>query len=269
MKLLFKVILVVCSLVGHAYATPGYDIIVVFGQSNSVGAGNGVFTYPAPDDERIYQLGRFEPNNLQPIRLTNEALQHWPTQVPRVGFGLTFARLYARYVLAPDRKVLVIAAGRGATSIKFWIPGQAGYLDVVTRLNTALAFPGSNKIVAMLWQQGEANTGVNGMTSSQYKTYLALVFDTLRASYGDFALLIGRLSVGWVQPHRLDVENGQIKFVRERPTWVRLISAAGLTTNNGDPRHFSASAQIKLAERYFQKYFLYYLDYNYGPQNPA
>lgn len=225
--------------------TTGYDIIVVAGQSNSVGQGRGSFTDPDADtatDSRIVQLSRGG-NGITSASggsacstvdkvLTSigkliggtlyDGLQHWGAhcRTASLGFGLSFARAYVREELAPGRKVLIVPAGYGGTSIVQWQPGADKmdpgntnnlYQDMKQRVQAALAQPGDNRVVAFLWSQGESDalsmsgTGLGkypGMTQPQFVANLENLFSAVRADVPaakPFPILTTRLAPNWSQ----------------------------------------------------------------------
>ncbi len=155
--------------------TGGYDIVVIAGQSNAVGAGRGsVFEnsyYTQPSVlSNICQVGR----NLNADRSINiidggtRELQHVSYQDDgNHGFGQSFARRYSRHLLQSGRKLLIVPVAKGATSILAWdhlVQNLSGrndsrylYANMITRIHKALRQNPENKLVAVLWQQGEAD----------------------------------------------------------------------------------------------------------------
>lgn len=156
-----------------------YDVIVVAGQSNAVGRGLGPYEESAADlngMSRVYQLGRIAGDNMKIIPAT-EPLQHWGqrrgTSIDRKGFAYHFALRYASK-LPPGRKVLIIPAAQGSTSILQWDdivqpdarnPFKHGpmqdstvlYDDMLMRIKYVLAKNPGSKVVAVLWSQGETD----------------------------------------------------------------------------------------------------------------
>jgi hypothetical protein len=206
--------------------TSGYDIIIVGGQSNAVGAGLGPFTdsYANPTiDARIMQLGRIGDQNLTVIpatwvqdSITYDALQHWviPAQRKTMGFAIPFARRYiADGHLAANRKVLIVPTAYGGTSILKWLgeistpttTPNALYDDMRDRVRTALALPGNNRIVAFLWHQGESDIkftldGKNGMTASVYKQKFTTLVNKIRTNFPSnpkFPIVAGDYVPAW------------------------------------------------------------------------
>lgn len=134
---------------------PQYDIILVAGQSNTL---NGVGLDPDIDlvSDSIEQLGRWDGYNYQIIPAI-EPLDHHDKRKGRIGFALTFAKLYKNKYLQAGRKLILIACGKGSTGFKgnSWNQGDPLYTDAVERINHICSkYPGS-KMVTLLWHQGE------------------------------------------------------------------------------------------------------------------
>jgi hypothetical protein len=156
-----------------SWATPGYDIVIVAGQSNAVGAGLGPYTdsYKTPRvDARIFQVGRNIPNCVLDdgkVVAASDVLEHW-NNCPSsggIGFGMAFARRWVIHNLANDRNVLIVPAAYGGTSLNQWVDSSVImdktanlYQDLIKKTRFALAAGGSqNRIVAILWLQGESD----------------------------------------------------------------------------------------------------------------
>jgi hypothetical protein len=200
---------VTISVTSQPQAQGGYDIIIIAGQSNAVGAGLGSFSDSAANtatDAKIFQLGRYGAGSLKVMPatwvqngITYDALQHWNITANRASMGLAvpFARRYAQEQLAPGRSILIVPAAYGGTSILKWLGDitaptttpNALYDDMKNRVNTALALPGgTNKIVAFLWHQGESDVssaaGTPGiMTPAIYQQKLTLILQKLRTDF--------------------------------------------------------------------------------------
>lgn len=158
-----------------AWADPGYDIIIIAGQSNALGCGCGPFQdITHANDGKIFQL-----NSWGWPQAAHEPLRYAPhgDQAGK-GFGMTFARLYAAQALKAGRQVLLVPVAVGGTSILQWDDKDEGfdfgpptnnadpmrydstelYDSLVSQTESALrAGGGNNRIVAFLWHQGETD----------------------------------------------------------------------------------------------------------------
>lgn len=163
----------------------GYDVIVIAGQSNAVGAGKGTWVDPLHTanpslDERIFQVTR-----AGTFMLGTDVLRHvgWKPAKDTIGFGMAFARSYVSG-LSQNRRVILVPAALGGTSIDEWLgkvpdpdsdTGATMSLvdDMLFRLNAAVTKTGpngtplKNRFVAFLWQHGEADIRINAQTQSQ------------------------------------------------------------------------------------------------------
>jgi hypothetical protein len=210
--------------------SPGYDIIVVAGQSNAVGVGLGPFADPLENesiDGKIMQIGRSGPDDMRLIPVGNvvngvkfDGLQHWGAHhgATANGFALSFARHYVHDELAPSRSVVIIPAARGGTSILEWLgegapnhkasPPLPLYSDMIARVRAALALPGENRVVAFLWHQGEADANLSsipsaqsatGMTPRVYEEDLAGLIKKIRKDIpGAYPIVMGMLTPDWI-----------------------------------------------------------------------
>ena len=177
---------------------PGYDIIIIGGQSNGVGMDTvgmdtvgqaGIYalatnninvsiaTDPLPQDNQIFAGSPFNGNT-------------WASQGK--GFGLPLAKKYVNSgFLKQGRRVLLVQTSLASIgfstnswglAINDWDSisqdqGGKAYLNYLVRVKAAVnqTFSGSsankNRIVAICWQHGETDA-MNNITTLQYKTYL-------------------------------------------------------------------------------------------------
>lgn len=273
----------------------GYDVIVVAGQSNAVGCGLGNYREDPiylQEAGRVFQLGRFGQDDGKIIP-ASEPLQHWD-QTPgknldRKGFAYPFALRYAQG-LPSERKVLLVPVGRGSTTILLWDRQQQGFIhagmddagppvlwdDMVDRMRKALASHAGSRLVAVLWQQGEADVTAMANPTSPLHGYMtsgalyASKLEELRAQLRTlfdvpglppFLFLIGELSDEWRpmkgsaagRKAKADVNAAMNAAVESDPAGAsRLITTAGIVGANPgeDGLHFSAAGSLALAKRY-------------------
>lgn len=173
-----------------AASDPGYDVIIIGGQSNAVGVGRGSFSDPLKSttvDNRVFQIGRtvhFLASSTQEtsetcvnhegliVPATDDGLEHWyncPGQ-GNAGFGMAFARRWVINNLGTGRNVLIVPGAMGGTTLNQWAnpsvlnPHGVNLLDDLgARTSLALAAQGPNgetlhnRVVAILWSQGEGD----------------------------------------------------------------------------------------------------------------
>jgi hypothetical protein len=247
---------------------PGYDVIILAGQSNARGIGEGPYTnVDTSQDYRIFQIGRYESQNLQIIP-ASDVLQNWDytPQFADIGFAMTFAREYAKSSLASGRNILIIPAAHGGSSIIDWNPdnvagapfcGQqnlsiALYSDMKSRIAAALAAPGANRIVAFLWQQGEEDISLamsqgacDGFSMSgpaDYSNRLRSFFGRVRSDYssqGSFPVLLGAPVPDWMAGNTRGwgIKQSFVNVIQGMTSYAAnfgFVPSTGLTSNYDD-----------------------------------
>jgi len=274
----------------------GYDVIVIAGQSNAVGRGLGeVVEEPVylQEANRVFQLGRFGADDGKIIP-ASDPLQHWGQNpgknLDRRGFAYPLALRYA-HDLAKPRKVLLVPVARGSTTILLWDRQQQNFThagvddsgptalwdDMVKRTRQALASHPGNRLVAVLWHQGEADvtalanprSGLHAfMTGGDlYRAKLEELRAQLRADFDipgepPFMFLIGALSETWVpmkgsvagKKAKADIDAAMKAAAASDPTGASIfVSSAGITgTNPGeDGLHFSAEGAHQLGQKFY------------------
>lgn len=170
----------------------GFDIIIVAGQSNSVGRGLEEHKFPKTRDGMNHKTWRQtlnmykddyhgdngRRNNLissfnKDNRVRNETLdpiEHQETypnrQDPRrrtFGFAVSFAREYVRQgMLASGRRILIVGCGHGGTGFRnngpWMAPNGSLYQGTISRGRAAMSNTDqgpTNRLIAILWHQGE------------------------------------------------------------------------------------------------------------------
>jgi hypothetical protein len=139
-----------------ARAEAGFDVLVVLGQSNAAGWGDGP---PLSVNPRIWALS-FAPWGLVPAR---DPLPT-PTGHNRVGLGLTAAAAYWNDRDTPrddERIVVLVNCARPGTGFAdgMWLPGQGeGPSWCRAQLERLVqTYEGVHRVVGLLWHQGETD----------------------------------------------------------------------------------------------------------------
>lgn len=235
----------------------GYDVILVAGQSNTH-YGWGYDSVLDKSDDRIFQLGRFNHNDFKIIPAT-EPLDHHTKKKNRIGFALTFAKLYANSFLEKDRAVLIIPCGRAGSGFKNsrWNKGDFYYEDAVERTQFVLSNFRNSKLVAILWQQGE-----DDVSNLNYQKNLDQFIGNIRSDLGaiNAPFILGGMVPFWVaqNPNRIQTQS-IIKNTPDRlmnvgyadPDKPLVISKVADTI---DVLHYDASGLREMALRYFAAY---------------
>lgn len=283
----------------------GYDIIVVAGQSNAVGFGTSGEADSSEFDDyvsKIYQVTR--PINTASelvIAEATEPLHNWNTfettdskgeiikgrNLKSRGFGMAFAKRYARYELASNRRILIIPAAKSGSSIMMWDKeieyNEADlYSDMQNRINFALNYEGKdNRLVAFHWQQGEADINIANSNSTAereitkkklmpgadvYKSRLINLIQNLRHDFRDqglFPIIIGEPSR--LIPGIYKFQQAFVEVMKQMPTMfenIAFVSSNDLPVNCNrfttpvecDYVHFSQEGQWKLGQRRFEAF---------------
>jgi hypothetical protein len=215
-------------------STDAWDIIVVAGQSNSLGWSNEAAVPDSKGDISSYNQNVFNQandktphprvfilerdpawpmnatrvqlyENLEPTYVNNCGIYpsvepmsvhstSWNVR-PSIGFYNTFARRYAD--ANPTKKVLIIHNGFEATGMFAphnghafirdgliqWNTGGNLYNTMIRRIRKVLSWNSNNRIVAVLWSQGEADIDAN-RSGSEYRTGLTSLINGLRTAVG-------------------------------------------------------------------------------------
>jgi len=131
------------------------------GQSNTC-YGTGLDPDIDTSDTDIKQMARFNRHNYEIIDAIEPLHNHDEFLITsnRIGIAMTFAKLYKNDYLTTGRKIVIIPCGKGSSGFinNFWNPGDTLYEDAVFRTNKVLSQNPNNRLVAILWQQGEADT---------------------------------------------------------------------------------------------------------------
>ncbi|OQJ48490.1 hypothetical protein B5P19_09620 [Clavibacter sepedonicus] len=208
----------------------GHDVVAILGQSNAQGGGFGYD--PAIDvaQDGLDQLvGDWQDKDWGRVVPAEDSLKHvttWRmTDRPKlVGPGMTFGRALLADS-APGRRVLLVPAAQGSTSLtrvdavqKFtWDPSpeqgsvEAGltnlYANATTQIDNALALDPDNRLVAIIWAQGESDA--NAISSAptaagrvaakvKYADRLLELESGLAVRYGPVPFLVGGMVPEWI-----------------------------------------------------------------------
>lgn len=239
---------------------PGYDVIMVAGQSNTHYGKKDGSTIPDATldatDPDIFQLTR--PSN--GVSIATEPLDHATEQSSRIGFALTFAKKYKQERLEADRDVLLVLEGYSGSgfSNNFWNSGDSMYNESFTRTNAALAKgSGTNRLVAILWHQGETDALAGSTTAAAHQGNVLGLIDDWRTEWGNTVpVVVGGMVPTWVAVNadRQTVEAGLQDIVNQRlyTGFATTTSPIELTYDTeADGVHFSADSQRGTSSRDF------------------
>lgn len=250
----------------------GYDIFLQAGQSNAAGYGHGPAAEPYSPDPRILyltagdpQAAEYEPKGEPEITLAAERPNPAFGPEDRLGdFSLGFARRYvAEGLLAPGRKVLIIRAAVGATGFvkHYWGMDEPLYLRMLKLTDYALSLHPQNRLMALLWHQGEHEAAFGNDPDCYRRQLLALV-ESVRRRYRAPGLpfLCGGFCSQWArenQPACLNIQEAIRAAAREAEgcfIQTQDLRSNDEKTGDGDPIHFCREDLLELGSRYFDGY---------------
>lgn len=232
---------------------PGYDIIMLLGQSNMSGAGNGYdINYDFPSDQ-VWTFGSVGDYANRIVQAT-EPLQHWvPKFLPQIGPGMSIGRAHAARV---NRRVLLVPAAMGATGFvagakrwtTTWTPLHENLYELAIRQGKlALQAAGKgSRIVGFMWHQGEADSA--GVAT--YRDSMLAVIDGLRSrlSVPEAWFVIGQLNPSGtvISPLRTLIDAIHVKLPLDRDRVA--FAYAPWHHISDDTTHFNADGQRRLGQ---------------------
>ena len=260
-----------------------FDVILLIGQSNAEGSGlgkNGAEYIPDPDililnnpyvatakmsaygneylDMQIsddYEIKVAEERN------TDEGLKG--------NFSYSFASEYKKNDPKAGRKILIVQASIGGTgfSKNHWGVGDILYERALKLTDMALELNPENKLVAILWHQGEHDSYENAQLNYEerkdfyYKKFTALL-KGLRAKYGEVPFISAAFTKIWHKDYKVQCDAVYAAYdlaLKEFPKLVFIKDTEDLKCNddvmgNKDVVHFCKSALMELGKRYYKAY---------------
>ncbi|MBE6694583.1 MAG: hypothetical protein E7589_07450 [Ruminococcaceae bacterium] len=267
------------------YSGDVFDIILLAGQSNAEGTGMGDVEVEWIPDGDILQLNAprvgdcIGGNKWQwfvdfplDLRIEETKLElHEQETVHRDSLALHFAKKYKESgLLEKGRRILIVNAPLGGTSFvdKHWTPDGRLYLRMVEMLKYAIGLNPENRVVAMLWHQGESDAigGLypeNGATPpDEYYAHLKGLIESVRelCDNAELPVVTGDFVPLWNQ--RNAAATAPIVEATKRVTTDlggAFVHTDGLISNaevlgNGDDIHFCRNSVHELGVRYFDGY---------------
>jgi len=269
----------------------GYDIFVIAGQSNAVGVGMGEYTDPLKSndlDKKIFQIGRQIANDKRVIP-ADDVLQHFGYAKTKtaIGFGMAFARRYAK-TMDSDRRVLLVPAAMGGTSILQWLgelpltSSKTDSLmdDLKSRLSTAMDAKSpaglslQNRFKGFLWMQGEADITKavlkrDNMTAGGYVKRLGDLVQEVLSKYPNekVSVVVGEPSPEWTSiGGKINLSPMKSLFRSKVIEWTLASDSRAFVSSQGEDLHsnpedigggsvhYNAQSQIKLGQLFYNKY---------------
>lgn len=232
-----------CGITFYSYAQQT-DLFLFFGQSNMAGRAeiaedtlvmdnvlilnsNGSFI-PAKNPLNLYSTIRKDDNSMQ-----------------RLGPSYSFSKAIAAHL---QDTIRIIVQARGGTAIEKFMKGSdwAYYESIVNRTRNALEKYPDSRLKAIIFHQGESNSG----NPEGYIEKLSQIFADLRADLDvpNVPIFCGELGPWRDSYHEMRQE---MKKIPEMIPNTYLISSKGLT--NRDEAHFDHLSAIEFGKRYAEK----------------
>ena len=259
-----------------------FDIIILAGQSNAEGNGLGNEELICENDDKIYHIYDKNPtgfkdedtNPVLQITLPMEKVfgvmeERDTVNGKAASFVDTFTRLYIKNGLLKDnRKLLVLRCAVGGTgfSRNEWGINSVLYKRLRDLADYALNLGGDNKIVALLWHQGEHDAfEQQQLTPTErydyYFSHFSEQMNDFLHVYGEVPIIAGGFCPDEKKndpPAYVAVENATKDYLSGIKTGGFVVSD-GLLSNdqkisNGDHAHFCRESCIELGKRYFTVY---------------
>ena len=262
-----------------------FDIIVVAGQSNAEGNGISLEKQPYIVNE-AYELVDINPYGMKldekgnylgpylmmPVETMIQPLQERKGDDAYISdLSLYFAAKFSKAnMLEDNHKLLVVKAAYGGSGFALNQQGVRNplYERLIQMCDKALSLNKNNKIIGLLWHQGEHDAFENAYLSDDeryifYHDKLKEQFLTFRNKYKDFdiPIITGGYCFNWKKNYLsqcLMVEKATQDVCKEIKN-ATFINADGLKSNhedigNDDIIHFSKKSLKILGEKYFEAF---------------
>lgn len=245
------------------FSKESFDIIIQAGQSNAEGYAFGDVDNPYEQNNRVYYLnGDFS---------ISEAAERVAGNGIQSNFSLSFAREYMKAgYLKEGRCLLIIRAAVGGTGFidGHWKTEDELYIRMINMTKTALELNPENRLIALLWHQGESDADFEVPIQSElhYKHFSTLV-NSVKETFNvpDLPFVAGDFVQQWKNSYIekcIPVVDAMRAVCRDI-VGGGFVETDGLTSNyqdskfhplgwTGDTVHFSRRAIYELGVRYFK-----------------
>ena len=248
------------------YGNEKFDIILLAGQSNAEGSGVGACEWELEKDDDILRMnGSKKYENSWIIEFPVEISIEVPHSHERDDLSLSFAHEYKKAgLLSEGRRILIVHTALGGTGFapEHWRIGDRGCKRMLYMLDCALNMNPENRLVALLWHQGESDV-LSGNVGVEYNKQLTDLFSavTKRANGEFLPIITGDFVHNWIPKHHTECAliKEQIIDVTERFGGA-FVETDGLPSNHEagsrheDAIHFSRNSLHILGKRYFEAF---------------
>lgn len=245
-----------------------FDIIIQAGQSNSDGTGFGTVEKAYQPNDRVWYLtGDWQVSGDFYFDTAKEYVQD---NTVRTNFSLPFVQRYMDDGrLAPDRKILILRSAVGGTGFLdgYWKTTDRLYIRMMKMIKTALEMNPENRLVALLWHQGETDALLHATYDVHYNhlmEYVRTVRDAFQVP--ELPFVAGDFVKQW---YDLNEEISApvvaaIRSVCKDAGNAAFVETDGLLSNAQDDEHnpscgqdtihFCRKALYELGERYYDAF---------------
>ena len=237
-----------------------YDILIQAGQSNAEGYGFGPTDNPWQPNEKVWYLNENYTISQAAEKVFRNDIQS--------NFALSFAREYMQSgYLESERKILILRAAVGGTGFlnNRWRPGDDLYLRMTDMIRTALELNPANRLIALLWHQGETDVSFRATYETHYKNLMTFVTN-LRKEFNceEMPFIAGDFVQQWKTIHILDClpvvsaiqavchDCGNGGFAETDGLLSNVQELHRSPTGGEDTGHFSRNSVYELGKRYFK-----------------
>lgn len=247
------------------YKNEKFDIIWLAGQSNAQGSGYGpIKEEHLPDGVlfRMFGSGKYV-NEDWVLPLPVEVGIEESDSRKKYDLAISFAREYMKKgLLSEGRKLLILDTALGATGFVkgHWRQKDPACIRMHQMLDAALALNAENRVVAMLWHQGESDAARDVDEKTHYEN-LSTLLQSVRAKVGIVPIIAGDFCAQWKE------QNAEkcapvIRAIRHvmKDMGGAFVETADLPSNEQDKTeqpdqiHFSRRSLEILGKRYFEAF---------------
>lgn len=179
-----------------------FDIIIQAGQSNSFGAGRGAVQNPYIPNDRVWYLNdNFTVSIACETVFGNEILGN---------YSLSFADKYINNnMLKGNRKLIILRTSVGGTGFldHRWGMNDDLFLIMMEMIKISLELNENNRLIALLWHQGEADAVLNASYETHYANLSTLV-NAVKTTFHrpDLPFIAGDFTAQWKKENKLICE---------------------------------------------------------------
>ena len=257
-----------------------FDIIIVAGQSNALGCGVGETKNSFVKNDKIFMLNEdFTADFVDDeLKMTNTGICYLEIADERVengekkaSFTLSFASKYAKNHLIAGRKLLLVQTAVGGTGFArhHWGENESLTVRMFEMVEQALKMNSENKIVAVLWHQGEHDMFRNKELNynERYDFYynkLYAFIKNLRDKYGKVPFISGSFCPTWMAQNERENVDAILDVYKKLDATIENFAFVYKTEDlkcnfqsinkGGDYVHFCRDSSYKLGRRYYKEY---------------